>query len=134
MKALTSAVLMLTLATAPATMAQEAIQTHSGESPRAEAPAEPIVGPDRDRRQANGDWARKVMAGETTREDAEDEGLARGCDRNLDRNPHGEVWVGVGTGGYKTAGAVVTQPIGDCTEVTVAVSKTDGGRIRRGRR
>jgi hypothetical protein len=74
------------------------------------------------------------MAGETTREDAEDEGLARGCHRNPDRNPHGEVWVGVGTGGYKTAGAVVTQPIGDCSEVTVAVSKTDGGRIRRGRR
>ena len=134
MKPIAATLLVLSLGAAPAALAQETIQTHSGQSPAAEAPPGPVVGPDRDRRQADGDWARKVMAGETTREDAADAGLAKGCQGNPDRQPHGEVWVGVGTGGYKTAGAVVTQPIGDCTEVTVAVSKTDGGRIRRGRR
>ena len=119
------------LGAAPA-LAQEVIQTHAGESPAAEAPATPSVGPDRDQRQANGDWARRVMAGKPT--DDLDEDAAKGCRRNPDREPHGEVWAGVGTGGYKTVGAVVTQPIGDCAEVTVAVSKTDQGRIRRGRR
>jgi hypothetical protein len=58
----------------------------------------------------------------------------RGCQRNPDRAPHGEVWVGVGTGGYKTAGAVVTAPLGDCGQATVAVSRTDYGHGRRARR
>ena len=68
MKPIAATLLVLILAAAPAARAQEAIQTHSGDSPRAEAPPAPTVGPDRDRRQANGDWARKVMAGETTRD------------------------------------------------------------------
>jgi hypothetical protein len=138
MKQIAATALVLALAAAPAALAQETIQTHTGQNPGAEAPvaANASAGPDRDRRQADGDWARRVMAGQSTATDEADydEADARGCHRNPDRNPHGEVWAGIGTGGYNTVGAVVTQPIGDCGEVTVAISRTEGGRIHRGRR
>ncbi|MDB5452769.1 MAG: hypothetical protein JWO33_1347 [Caulobacteraceae bacterium] len=118
---------------APAALADEIIVTRPADPPAAETPAAPPI-PDSElaRRQANGDWARQVMAGDTA-EDARDE-PRRGCQRNPDRAPHGEVWAGVGTGGYNTVGAVVTQPIGDCAEATIAVSRTEGGRVSRGRR
>jgi len=45
-----------------------------------------------------------------------------------DRKPHGAVWAGVGTRGYREAGGVVCQPIGDHSAVTIAV---DAGRIGR---
>lgn len=48
-----------------------------------------------------------------------------------DGKPHGEVWAGVGTRGYRTVGGVVTQPIGDCGSVTVGVSRTEGDFGRR---
>ena len=118
---------LLLLMGAPA-LADEVISTHSGESPTPEAPSMPTRGPDRDQRQANGDWARKVMAGQPTVEDGDD---ARRCRPANDGKPHGEVWVGVGSRGYKEVGGVVTQPIGDCAEVTVAVSRTEGGGPRR---
>jgi hypothetical protein len=114
--------------------AQEAISTNSGAGPAAEAPAPPLASPDRDQRQANGDWARRVMAGQPSADDRDADAAAKGCQRNPDRAPHGEVWAGVGTGGYNTVGAVVTQPIGDCAQATVAVSRTEGGRVPRGRR
>lgn len=57
------------------------------------------------------------------------------CDAPPDRKPHGMVWGAVGTGGYREAGAVVTQPIGRCASVTVMINRTDGGGYdRRGRR
>lgn len=43
-----------------------------------------------------------------------------------DRKPHGAVWARVGTRGYREAGGVVCQPIGDHSAVTIAV---DAGRI-----
>jgi hypothetical protein len=134
MKTIAATILACALAGAAPAYAQEVIQTHAGESPAAEAPRETLPSPDRDRRQANGEWARKVMAGEPTGEGDDELADAKGCRRNPDRNPHGEVWAGVGTGGYNTVGAVVTQPIGDCAEVTVAVSRTENARPHRRRR
>lgn len=66
--------------------------------------------------------------------DEDKDQAAKNCQRNPDRKPHGEVWAGAGTGGYHTAGAVVTQPIGDCGRATVAVSQTDYGHARGHRR
>jgi hypothetical protein len=45
-------------------------------------------------------------------------------DGTLETKPHGEVEVGVGTGGYRHASAVVCQPIGQNGAVTVGVSDT----------
>ena len=45
-----------------------------------------------------------------------------------DRKPHGEVWAGVGTHGYREAGGVVCQPIGDHSSVTIAVDAAHIGR------
>ena len=38
-----------------------------------------------------------------------------------DKNPHGEVFAGVGTRGYREAGGVVCVPIGDHAAATIAV-------------
>jgi hypothetical protein len=46
-----------------------------------------------------------------------------------DKNPHGAVWGGVGTHGYREAGGAVCIPLGDNSQVTVAVDTTHwGGR------
>jgi hypothetical protein len=45
-----------------------------------------------------------------------------------DKRPHGEVFGGVGTHGYREAGGVVCLPVGDHSAVTLAV---DVGRIGR---
>jgi hypothetical protein len=47
-------------------------------------------------------------------------------DGTPDKSPHGEVYAGVGTHGYREGGGVVCVPIGDKAAVTVAV---DAGRI-----
>ena len=47
-------------------------------------------------------------------------------DGKPDRSPHGEVFAGVGTHGYREGGGIVCLPIGDKAAVTVAV---DAGRI-----
>ena len=121
---------LLTLASAA--RADEVIATHTNAQPAAEAAPAETSGQDRQKTE-NGAWARRVMAGQPGDEAAGDK-TAKGCQRNPDRAPHGEVWAGVGTGGYNTVGAVVTQPIGDCAEATIAVSRTEGGNIPRGRR
>jgi len=46
-------------------------------------------------------------------------------DGTPDRSPHGEVWAGVGTGGYRDIGGAVCTPIGDYGALSVAV---DAGR------
>lgn len=51
---------------------------------------------------------------------------SRGCEPPPDRKPHGEVWAGIGTGGYRSVGGVVTQPIGNCGSLTVGVSYERG--------
>ena len=48
------------------------------------------------------------------------------ADGGPDRSPHGEVFAGVGTHGYREGGGIVCLPIGDRTAVTVAI---DAGRI-----
>lgn len=48
----------------------------------------------------------------------------RRCSPSPDGKAHGEVWAGAGTGGYRQAGGVVTQPLGACGSVTVAVDHT----------
>ena len=139
MKPFALALVLAAVNAAPA-FADEIIVTGSASPPAAEAdPARPIADPELAQRQANGDWARRVMAGGVRAKADEDEDQnridpPRGCQRNPDRAPHGEVWAGVGTGGYNSAGAVVTAPIGDCGEATVAVSHSDYGHGRRVRR
>jgi hypothetical protein len=85
--------------------------------------------------EANGAWARAVMD-----KAADNKKIASGkpgCVRNPDRAPHGEVWAGVGTRGYNDIGGVVTQPLGDCSTVTLGYEQSHGdegyGRGRRGR-
>ena len=120
------------IAFAPAALADEAIATHGDGAPAAEAPADQVSGPDRSK-QANGEWARRVMAGQPTDEAAGDKQARKGCPQTGDGKPHGEVWAGVGTGGYRNVGGVVTQPLGDCAQVTVAIDHTEGGYGRRRR-
>jgi hypothetical protein len=123
---------------APAARADEAIQTGAaGAPPVAEVPAPGLADPNtlqtiRDqtiRDRAIGDWARGVMAGETAQAAAPP--ARPGCAAPADHKPHGEVWAGVGTGGYRELGGVVTQPIGDCGSVTLAIDRTEGGGRRR---
>jgi hypothetical protein len=120
------------IAFAPAAMADEVIATHGDGAPAAEAPSDQVSGEDR-AKQANGEWARRVMAGQPTDEAAGDKEARKGCPQQGDGKPHGEVWAGVGTGGYRNVGGVVTQPLGDCAQVTVAIDHTqfDGVRGRR---
>ena len=47
-----------------------------------------------------------------------------------DKNPHGEVWGGVGTHGYRDAGGVVCLPLGQNGQVSVAVDASSWGRRR----
>ena len=60
-------------------------------------------------------------------------GPARTADGKTDKTPHGEVWAGVGTRGYRELGGAVCMPVGDHTAVSIAI---DAGRIdgRGGRR
>jgi hypothetical protein len=57
-------------------------------------------------------------------------GPAKTADGKTDKSPHGEVWAGVGTHGYREGGGVVCVPVGDQGSVTIAV---DAGQIN-GRR
>jgi hypothetical protein len=47
-------------------------------------------------------------------------------DGKPDKAPHGEVWAGIGTHGYRDIGGVVCAPLGDKGAVSIAV---DAGRI-----
>lgn len=84
---------------------------------------------------AIGDWAQRVLAGAPS-VDEPPKPAAKGCAAlpANDGKPHGEVWAGIGNHGYREVGGVVTQPIGKCGSLTVAVDKTDGNFGRRGRR
>ena len=129
-----------TLLAAPLALAQEAITTApAGAPPAAEgapAPVTPMRAEDSNSPQAIGRWAQDVLAGKP----AEPEQIAaggpdarRGCSEPADRKPHGEVWGGIGSGGYRNVGAVVTQPIGKCGSITVGAEKTEFDAPRRRR-
>lgn len=97
--------------------AQEAISTAAG-APTGGAPEPASTAPIRlpDRIDTGDDIVRSVGPC----------GAPAKADGKPDRSPHGEVFGGVGTRGYREAGGVVCLPIGDRAAVTVAV---DAGRI-----
>jgi len=116
-----------------AASADEAIKTGTNEAPPA-APVQTAAIPQSDpSAQAIGDWAQGVMAGAPSPEEPKPD--AQRCEASPDKKPHGAVWGGVGTGGYRNVGGVVTQPVGKCGSVTVMIDHTEGnyGRRYRGR-
>lgn len=132
-------------AAASAAFAQEAITTRSTDN-TAPPPAAPVT--DLDQPTANqaqaAEWARQVLARANgqlppTDERAIDMAEAgqtpdkNGCVRNPDRSPHGEVSVAVGSRGYRSASGVVTQPIGDCGQITIGIGTSRGGGFGRWR-
>jgi hypothetical protein len=59
-------------------------------------------------------------------------GLQRvGKDGRLDRRAHGEVDVGVGTGGYRNVRVSTCKPLGDNAAIAVSVSETQANWGRR---
>ncbi|MGQ3015827.1 hypothetical protein [Phenylobacterium sp.] len=129
MNALALAAALSVAAFASAALADDEPITTSraGDPPTAQASAAPI-NPGLEptlRAEAPGDWARRVMAGEPASEEVAQAPEGR-CPVRVDKRPHGEVWAGVGTGGYREVGGVVTQRIGDCATVTIGMSRTEG--------
>src|SRR5208282_4190149 len=61
---------------------------------------------------------------DTSDDDVSDAGPVR------DHKVHGEMSVGVGTNGYREVGGVVTGPVGDDGQATIAI---DAGQIGNGR-
>lgn len=57
-----------------------------------------------------------------------DDGAVDGVVENAPRQVHGEVGVAVGTGGYRSAYAISTFPVGRTGALTVAVGETRNGR------
>ena len=61
-------------------------------------------------------------------------GPAKTADGKTDKTPHGEVWAGVGTHGYREAGGAVCVPVGDNGAVSIAIDAGQmngwGGRRR----
>jgi hypothetical protein len=117
--------LALSLSPIGAACAQEAIPT--AQHAAADAPAPPATGAvstlDAERDRFDDRGARPMMGPcGPTGPNAKGDGP--------DQKAHGEVMVGAGTRGYREAGAVVCQPIGDNSAVTIAV---DAGQIH-GRR
>lgn len=53
-------------------------------------------------------------------------GPAKTADGKTDKTPHGEVWAGVGTRGYREAGGAVCVPLGENSALTIAV---DAGHL-----
>lgn len=45
-----------------------------------------------------------------------------------DKDPHGQVWAGVGTHGYRNIGGAVCIPVGQNAQVSIAVDSTQWGR------
>jgi hypothetical protein len=45
-----------------------------------------------------------------------------------DKNPHGQVWAGVGTHGYRDIGGAVCIPVGQNGQVSIAVDADHWGR------
>jgi hypothetical protein len=118
----------LALAWASSAAADEPIKTAGAGAPppavEATAIAAPQAAPTSDKSaQAIGDWARGVLAGAPAADAAKPDRPR--CAAPPDRKPHGEVWAGIGTHGYREVGGVVTQPIGDCGSVTIAVSHSE---------
>jgi hypothetical protein len=48
-------------------------------------------------------------------------GPATRPDGKPDRSPHGEVWAGIGTGGYREIGGAACVPLGEGAAVNIAI-------------
>jgi hypothetical protein len=110
--------LSMAAAAPTAVLAQEAIPTATGALGEGAPPA-PESGPLRlsDRIDEGPDVLRPVgPCG----------GPARKEDGKPDKSPHGEVWAGIGTHGYRDIGGVVCAPLVDNAAVSIAV---DAGQI-----
>ncbi len=122
---LAAAVLLALGFGAASVRAQETIAT-AADAPLGGAPTPqgPVVPPDQQTRLPGGqDVVRNVNAcGAPPKEDG-----------TKDKDPHGEVFAGIGNHGYREAGGVVCVPLGDHASATIAV---DAGRFPgwRGRR
>jgi hypothetical protein len=129
----------LALLAASAASAQEIVQAGpEGSPPAAEsAPPAPVVqDQEAAKAKAIGAWAQRVLAGAPAVDEPDGKPAAapaKGCSAlpASDGKPHGEVWAGVGTRGYREIGGVVTQPLGKCGSLTVAVDRTEGDFGRR---
>jgi len=105
----------MALVAAPAASAQEAIRTAGDEArppPAGQAPA-----------------ALPTVLAATASPDGAPPGPSAshgppGCARAPDGKPHGEVWAGIGTRGYRNVGGVVTMPVGQCATLTLGVDHT----------
>jgi hypothetical protein len=49
------------------------------------------------------------------------------CSEVADRQPHGEVWAGIGTHGYRNIGTAMSAPVGKCGTLSIMVDRTEGG-------
>jgi hypothetical protein len=128
--------LVLSLALTSAAYSQEILRNDPANAdPKPVATAAVSADADQTDAEANGAWARAVM--DRAADNKKVAAAKSGCVRNPDRAPHGEVWAGVGTRGYNDIGGVVTQPIGDCSTLTLGYEQGGGdvgyGRGRRGR-
>jgi hypothetical protein len=94
----------------PAVASGQVVSTASGAPPPAPAKADDQIA----------QWL-----ADTSDDDASNGGPVR------DHKVHGEMSVGVGTNGYREVGGVVTGPIGDTGQATIAI---DAGQIDNGRR
>jgi hypothetical protein len=126
------------LLAASAASAQEIVRAGpEGSPPAAEAaPVAAAPDPEAVKARAIGDWAQRVLAGAPAVDEDAAKPAAKGCAAlpASDGKPHGEVWAGVGNHGYREVGGVVTQPLGKCGSLTVAIDRTEGNFGRRGRR
>jgi hypothetical protein len=124
---------------ATAVLAQEAISTRSTDAaaPPVAAPVTNLDEPSQEQVQA-AEWAHRVLARANGQLPPTDErALAAaeagqvvgkgGCVRNPDRSPHGEVSAAAGSRGYRGVSGVVTQPVGDCGQVTIGIDMSKSG-------
>lgn len=130
------AALTATALAAPALGQEVLTQGETGAPPSEPAAAARLAAPsstpaqDNTSPEAIGRWAQRILDGKPAEapERPADGKRLQGCAAAQDSKPHGEVWAGVGTRGYREVG-VVTQAVGECGRVTIAIDKTDfGGR------
>jgi hypothetical protein len=118
----------LTLAAAPA-LAQEAIRTGDGGAP----PVAPAAGAAATQTESDEAWAHRVLdAAQADAKAAKPEAKAP-CAAPADSKPHGQVWAGAGSRGYRDVGGVVTQPLGACGSVTLMLDHAQGDAYRASR-
>jgi hypothetical protein len=117
-------VLASALASAPGAWAQEAIPT-AANAPDGGAPAAaPSDGPITIAKKSERDDRGPMPVGPCG-------GVAKSVDGGPpqpDKDPHGAVWAGVGTHGYREGGGAVCIPIGQNAAVNIAVDATNWGR------